>query len=1089
MDLEQALDRADELAHQHKLGPNGYDYAAMFHTDSTVKTFVELEAGGKDAFVEMMDKKLYMPYTWRVRHFKEYEKNETTIIFTPDGQPYGFVETISENIPGAQLSSTDAQHIAETNSALDWNINFDDYRLVEASQKTEPSARIDHTFVYERIAEKINEGLYRLKIVVSGNKMTELTHFVKVPEAFNRRYAEMRSANTTIAWATTLIMQLLYCIGGCGLGLYWLIRKRWYIIQQPLRWAVALASAGVLVSINQLPFLWMHYNSAHSSQGFLIHLFLNFFISLLIQIIFFTFIIITAEGLTRRAFGHHLQLWSMFKSDIITSHATVGRTFSGYLIAGFNCAFVITFYFISTRYWGWWTPSEMLFDPNVLATYVPWFSPIAQSIKAGFIEECLFRAIPLAGAALLGSYCGKRNWWIGCALILQAVVFGGAHANYPMQPSYARLVELFIPSLLWGITYIRFGLLSTIIAHSVYDIIWFSLPLFVSQAQYATAYKIIIVVITLLPLAYILYARIRKGQWTTLPSSALNLSSYAKTIEDTSENETAKKTDDKQTIKTTSYRLTATAQKLLLVLSAAGFIAWLCTTPFTHDGVTITLKRDDAIATANAFLKEKNIELTTAWKTLPLIFAHYSLVPQIAIQHKFMWREGNKELYHNLIGTYLYPAHWTIRYAQFDTDIIQRTEEHKVMFFGDNIWRYHHQLPETATGAHLTQDEARAIAHTTLVEQFNLDPEELTEISATQAQLPHRRNWLFIFANPKVYPLHSGQARINITISGNEVIDAVRTIHVPEEWERNELNKQNILGIITIIFILILLFCLLFGIIIACRQKRDFLFSKPLFFTLLGILIAISFVDIINTWPIIVGSFNTSLPFMNQLFQFITSLILGAGIKVVLCACIITYLISQKRINQLPNSWMTVSLGIGTGLFFAGIFGIAHTLIPTNMPLWPHYESLGCSIPLIASLISSITHYIQITMICSLLYILVDTATQQWQTRRILFTLITALCGIAMLELPSLEALPLWIIVGTIIGLILLGMYRYIIRYDYALIPLATGSFVVLQIVQQAMFNAYPGATFEAVISACIVSTIAAMWYWYSKIRKCKNAL
>src|SRR5579862_4317887 len=222
MDLEQALHKADELAQKYNFGPQDYSSfakatadrqsAAMFHTDNTVKTFVELEAGGKDAFVAMMDEKLYMPYTWQVRHFKEHEKNETTIIFTPDGKPYGFVEKISENIAGAQLSESDAQKIAEHNAATHWDIDFSQYNLVEASQKTEPSGRIDHTFIYERTDKKVGlpdealakSGLYRLKIVVSGDKMTTLQHFVKVPEAFNRRYAEMRSANNSIAWLTTI---------------------------------------------------------------------------------------------------------------------------------------------------------------------------------------------------------------------------------------------------------------------------------------------------------------------------------------------------------------------------------------------------------------------------------------------------------------------------------------------------------------------------------------------------------------------------------------------------------------------------------------------------------------------------------------------------------------------------------------------------------------------------------------------------------------------------------------------------------------------------------------------------------------------
>ena len=465
------------------------------------------------------------------------------------------------------------------------------------------------------------------------------------------------------------------------------------------------------------------------------------------------------------------------------------------------------------------------------------------------MEECLFRAIPLAGAALIGDYFGKRNWWIAAAFILQAVIFGAAHANYPMQPSYARLVELLIPSFIWGAIYLRFGLLTNIIAHTVYDIIWFSLPIFVSQTPHALAYKITIVLITMLPLACILYARIKKGCWTELPQSALNESWTATAI--------TKEKVEPVIRQTESYTLSTATQKLMLVLGIAGLIAWIGTTPFTHDGVTITMNRNEAIAMANTFLEEKNFlphtsdfanaSSTSHGKRYHLYLRTTNLFLQIAIQHKFIWREGNKELYHNLLGTYLHPTHWTIRYAQFDTDIIQRAEEHKVMFYDNSIWRYYHQLPETTAGAQLSQHEARAIAHATLQEQFNLNPAELTEISATQTQLPHRRNWLFIFSNPAVYPLNSGQARINITIAGDKVIDAVRTIHVPEEWERNELHKQNMLNIIVIIFFLILLFFLLFAIILLYRQKISFIFSKQLFFTLLSIITVLFFAEIINT--------------------------------------------------------------------------------------------------------------------------------------------------------------------------------------------------------------------------------------------------
>ncbi len=68
-------------------GPPDYRQAASFALDSEAQTFVELEGGGKAAFTKMLRERLYAAYTWRVRHFREGETNETLIRFTPDGRP------------------------------------------------------------------------------------------------------------------------------------------------------------------------------------------------------------------------------------------------------------------------------------------------------------------------------------------------------------------------------------------------------------------------------------------------------------------------------------------------------------------------------------------------------------------------------------------------------------------------------------------------------------------------------------------------------------------------------------------------------------------------------------------------------------------------------------------------------------------------------------------------------------------------------------------------------------------------------------------------------------------------------------------
>lgn len=1074
MDLDQAREQADSIAQKNNIGPVNHQSAVMFFSDSTVQTFVELEAGGKQAFIEMMEKQLYMPYQWKVRHFREHEKNESVLLFTPDGKPYGFIEAISENSAGAQLSEKDARAIAESTATNNWNIDFTNYTLVEASQKTEISNRIDHTFTYERSDTKIGEGTYRLKIVVSGDKVTELTPFVKVPEAFIRRYAEMRSANTLIALIASLIMIILYfLLGGIG-GLYWIFRKRWHIIKQPILWAGIISLLSILASINQLPFLWMHYNSAFSLYGFLGQLFLRLLIAFIAQTAFYSIIFMAAESLTRKAFGDHPQLWSVFSLYNASSVAIASRVFGAYLLVGFMAAFVIAFYLFSLRYLGWWSPAEMLFDPNMLATYVPWFNPLALSLNAGFMEECLFRAIPLAGAALLGSHFGKRNWWIAVAFILQAIIFGAAHANYPVQPSYARLIELLIPSFIFAGMYLKWGLLVSIIAHTVYDIIWFSIPIFLSQTADTVAYKIIIILFALLPLLRVIYARLRVGTWQLLSPQARNAAWQVTAL-----NEETKETIKDETVSEIAPTPTI-AKKYILILGTIGAIAWLGTTRFTHDGITISIDRAQATAAAHHFLGQKNIALAEPWQTLPLIFTHYGQVPEIALQHKFIWKKGKKDLYHALLGTYLEPAHWTIRYAQFDTDIIARTEEHKIMFYNDSLYRYYHQLPESTPGASLTQQEARLIAQQTIRNQFNLDPTQLTEISATQTQLPHRINWLFVFTNPDttVYPLELGQARISIALSGDEVIDAARTIHVPEEWIRTQANKDNTLNIVMMIFGLLLIFLLISGLILATRQKRTFYFSKKLFYGTCILSLTIAGIEIITMWPSIIGIFNTSIPLNTQLIQTLSSLIIFTIIKSIAYATLLTYALSYAPQQKLiPLNIHSIATGMSCGLFVAGLFSCIQLLIAIKMPLWPSYDPLSSSWPLLASALGSITRYASMTMIFSLLCMLINTGTMHWKKNRFFFVLLALVCGMGMVGLPSIKMIPLWIIVGSAIGYILLMLYRCIIRYNYSIIALATGTYYILQLIQQGIFNAYPYAWLAAVINICTIILLSIAWY------------
>ncbi len=182
MDRAGALERAEAIAAERALAPADARSAAQFAQDQSTQNYVELEGGGKDAFAKLVAGSVYSPYWWEVRLFRPGEVSEATVRFRPDGTPYGFAKHLAETfVPadpaGLALSVEAAQQIAETRARADWGVDFAPYRLLEKTQQTRTTGRVDHTFVYERSDERIAEARFRMRLVVSGNELTALALF------------------------------------------------------------------------------------------------------------------------------------------------------------------------------------------------------------------------------------------------------------------------------------------------------------------------------------------------------------------------------------------------------------------------------------------------------------------------------------------------------------------------------------------------------------------------------------------------------------------------------------------------------------------------------------------------------------------------------------------------------------------------------------------------------------------------------------------------------------------------------------------------------------------------------------------------
>lgn len=1065
-----ALEQAKQLAQKHNLGPANFWQTASFETDTLVKTYVELEAGGTDAFNTMIAGSRYMPYTWSIRHFKPLEINETRIQLKPDGTPYGFIEKIAEQTPGPHLDSKEAQHIAEQEATINWNIELENYKLIETSQEVKPNGRADHTFVYEQPID-LEKAHYRLRLTVSGNRVTEVKHFIHIPEEFLHRYQEMRSANNTLATAASFMFILLYIIGGTLIGLFLLLRQQFVVWYQPLLWAFFLSFLQFFTSINQLPILWMHYNTTSPVQGFLLSYVLKLGTQFFLFGAFYMLIIMAAESLTRKAFGSQLQLWKLWLPRIASSYNILGRTIGGYLLVPILLAFVVTFYIFTSKYINWWLPSEELFNPNILATYFPWISSLTNSLIAGFTEECLFRAIPLASAALIGTRFGGRTKWIASAFIIQALIFGAAHANYPAQPAYARLVELIIPSFIFGGIYLLFGLLPSIIAHFTYDVFWLSVPLFISHASTAWINQLFIVICTLIPLFIVLYARIKTGSWNPLEKNVFN--------------KDWRPPEKKQIIYKSKeqfvYSLRSTIARGMFCVGILGLIAWTFFTNFQPDSPPLTISRHNVKNYAHQTLNQQGVKLTPEWSILACVFSHFNDNINIQHQHRFIWQKGGKKLYHQLLETYLKPPSWIVRFVKFDGTTLERAEEFKLLISENgNLLQTTHILPEEQPGKTLSEQKAREIAHQELRTYFKLDPLTLQEINAQEQKQPQRKDWTFIFSDKSQYHLAEGEPRIIIEIKGDEVTNKTQYIHVPEQWIRDKLTEKDIIALISMFCGILFFALILYGLFILFKQSKHS-FNLYLFLRLSGIFSLILTGATINKLPKLIALFNTQTPFMHQLFVTIGFLVVSIIFSSGFYGLIIILIKNYRPQFTVQKSCTNALIGFNLGLAVAGLNAIINKYKPSIEPLWATYEPLNSFFPFFETLTSYVTYYFSITFFFLILFTIIDYNTKGFRSQKIRYSLLLLSYGLIFTGIYVIPTIPYWIIHGTLFGIILLISYYFIIRYDFALIPLTTAAFISTQAAQQAFFNCYPTVQFAIIVTIIIINSIAI--YCFRKMR------
>jgi hypothetical protein len=874
MDHSTALACAREIAVAEGWGPRDFRQVAQFSEASNLRRYVELEGGGVEAFRALVGQKWAATHTWSVRHFQPNDQEEAVVYFFPDGERAGFWRFLPESRPGEMLSELEAREVAERAASTSWGMQLAEWKLVEHGERNHPGGRRDHKFVYERALQKPGEGIFRWRLDVSGNELTASYRFAQIPESFSNRYAEQRSSNEALAGLAGSVIALVYGVGGV-IALILLGRKRWLVWKPAFGLAAVLTLLSVAEAWSSLPSAWFQYDTSADETDFLWNLLVDRGGTLFLGTLAMGLLVCLGESISRRSFGSHPQIWRFWSPGVVSSDGILGRTLGGYLLCTFDLLYMVGFYLVATQLWGWWSPVFSIADPNILAMRLPWAGPLANALQAGVLEECLFRALPLSAAILLGRRLGRERLCVGVALVLQAFVFSAAHASYESFPAYFRLVELMVPSLVAGVLFLRWGLIPVILTHFLYDAVLMNLPLFATRFEGAWVHQSIALAAVGAPLAVVVLSRMRTSVRSPLPQGALN-AGWRK--------------DAPSGEKVAPAPRPKVAQRLIperVLWGVAGVCAALLAymifsrEPSTH----LALDRSGAILKAREFLLSNGIELGAEW------VARARVVSATPSREEILLVEKNTADAVRAVAGYVPRIQWSVEFCRFTGDAAERTRRYVVGIFADGktlgLARF---LPESAEGASLHEACARELALECLERTIKVPVHFFEEVSSNPEKLPARTDWTFVFRDTRHDLAEGFQARVSLRIAGDQLVQTFSFIHVPEQILVEHTNRaasaRKLVSIVDFLGTVLMMACVIHAGVCAARGR----WNARLFRILLLLLTPFIYLSYLNGWPGAEAGFETVKPLNHQWFEFLSSSLQGtvglAGISCLLAGTV-----------------------------------------------------------------------------------------------------------------------------------------------------------------------------------------------------------
>ena len=856
---DEAKEQAADFLASRGFDLAAYRHSAIFRYDNQTKTFLERELGLEGATQVIGDP--VQLWRWSNRWVRELEKEEFQATVTTSGELVSFSHLIEEEAPGASLAEAEARRLAETFLTGELGRDLTALDFVEAQAQERPN-RIDYTFSWKLRDFAVGDAHYRFYVRLQGDQIGGFGEYLKIPEAWERDYAELRSRNETtgLVAGTLLILTILAMLVSFFSG----VRAR------DIRWKTAAIFGAIaavltlLAQLNNLPLTSFSYDTTDTYGSFLTGQLLNSLFAAAAQGILIFFLTAAAEPLYRRYYANQIQIGGQFTPAGLRTKRFLLGTILGLAMTPAFLAYQVLFY-ITAEQFGAWSPADIPYS-EMINTYIPWIMVLLIGFMPAVSEEFISRAFSIP---FLHKYL-KSRW---AAVVIAGLIWGFAHAGYPQQPFYIRGIEVGIGGIVVGYIFLRFGILAPLVWHYTIDALYTSLILFRSSNSYFIVSAALSAGLMLLPLAVALVLYLRQRRFAD-PTPLLNKSAAPAAPEAGADEPTA----PQPAAPAPTFAYTRLSKRRMgwaaaVVVASLGLFALDYEKPLNF--VDVRLTQAEAKAKAIEHLAAAGAD-ASAYE----VVTYYQNQPD-AMAIRYILERDSVAVVNRLYQEDLLASLWVTRFFRYG-----EKEEYRVAVHPEDgsLYSINHLLAEEAEGADLEEAQAQAIAVDHL-RSFGLDPERLELKEASSEKLPNRRDHRFVFeaAEGDERNVDELRYRVRVNVAGDEPVSIYRFLKVPEDWQRERQESTTLKTALSGLLIVLIAAVVLHGLWLLVRRVRNEGLAWAPLVKISAVGAAFLLLDFLNGLSVVERAYDTRLTLsiftITQMLNFVLGS-LGVGLMI-----------------------------------------------------------------------------------------------------------------------------------------------------------------------------------------------------------------